>query len=195
MGRRQEALAEMERAIQLDPLSVNVNTAAAWLYYFAHQFDQAEKQAKNALELDPNFYAAHNILASVFEATAAYEASFKENEKMASLAGNEEMRSRIAALRRAYNAGGPKEMYRERLKQLQKMGSSPFLPTVTAPTHYGLAIAYAHLGENDRAFERLDQCYRERGFEMLILKNDPDLDPLRTDSRLHDLVRRVGLPQ
>ena len=195
MGRRQEALAEMERAIQLDPLSVNVNTAAGWLYYFAHQFDQAEKQAKNALELDPNFYAAHNILASVFEATAAYEASFQENEKMASLAGNEEMRSRIAALRRAYNAGGPKEMYRERLKQLQKMGSSPFLPTVTAPTHYGLAIAYAHLGENDRAFEQLDQCYRERGFEMLILKNDPDLDPLRTDSRLHDLVRRVGLPQ
>jgi TolB-like protein/Tfp pilus assembly protein PilF len=195
MGRRQEAMPEMERAIQLDPLSVNVNTAAAWLFYFARQFDRAQKQARSALELDPNFYPAHNILADVYEATNAYEAAFQENEKMASLAGNEEMRSQIAALRRAYSAGGPKEMYRERVKRLQNTSASPFLPTVTASTHYSLAIAYAHLGENDRAFEQLEQCYRQRGFEMLILKNDPDLDPLRTDSRLQALVRQVGLPQ
>ncbi len=127
MGRHQEAIAEIERAIQLDPLSVNVNTAAAVVYYFARQFDRAEKQAKNALELDPNFYSAHSWLADVYQATGAYEAAFQERDKMASLTGNQEMRSRIAALRRAYSAGGPKEMYREQVKQLQKTGGSPFL--------------------------------------------------------------------
>ena len=195
MGRNQEAVAEIERAIQLDPLSVNVNTAAAMLFYFAHQFDRAQKQARNALELDPNFYPAHSVLADVYQATNAYEAALQERERVASLAGNEEMRFRITALKRAYNAGGLKEMYREQVKWLQKTGANPFLPTVQGPAHFGLAIAYAHLGENDRAFEQLEQRYRERGFEMLTLKNNPDLDPLRSDPRFQDLVRRIGLPQ
>src|SRR5205807_5482338 len=129
MGRHEEAVAEVERAIQLDPLSVNVNTAAAVVFYFARQFDGAEKQAKNALELDPNFYPAHGWLGSVYQATKAYEAAFQEQERVASLTGNEEMRSRIAALRQAYSSGGPKEMYREQVKQLRKTSGSPFLPT------------------------------------------------------------------
>jgi serine/threonine protein kinase/tetratricopeptide (TPR) repeat protein len=195
MGRHQEAITEIERAIQLDPLSVNVNTAAAVIFYFARQFDRAEKQARNALELDPNFYSAHNWLADVYKATNAYEAAFQEQEKVASLTGDEEMRSQVAALRRAYNAGGPREMYRERLKQLQKKSASPFLPTVAGRAQWGLAIAYAHLGENDRALEQLEQCYRTREFGMLTLKTNPDLDPLRSDPRFRDLLRRVGLPQ
>jgi TolB-like protein/Tfp pilus assembly protein PilF/tRNA A-37 threonylcarbamoyl transferase component Bud32 len=195
MGRHQEALTEINNAIQLDPLSLNVNTAAAWLFYFAHQFDRADKQARNALELDPNFYPAHNILAYVYQATNAYETSFQEQEKVAALSGNDEMRSRVSALRQAYRAGGAKEMYREKVKLLQRTGTSQFLPTVAGSAHYGLAIAYGHLGENDHAFEQLEQCYRDRRFEMLILKTDPDLDPLRTDPRLQALVRRVGLPE
>jgi tetratricopeptide (TPR) repeat protein len=139
-----------------------VNTSAAVVYYFAHQFDRAEKQARNALELDPNFYPAHSWLAAVYQATNAYEAAFEEDKKVASLMGNEDMRSQIAALRRAYSAGGPKEMYRERVKQLQKTGASPFLPTEAGPAQWGLAIAYAHLGENDRAFELLE---RAAGFD------------------------------
>ena len=195
MGRHQEGIVEIERAIQLDPLSVNVNTAAAVLFYFAHQFDRAEKQAKSALELDPSFYSAHSVLADVYQATNAYEASFQEREKVASLTGNQEMLSRIAALRRTYSVGGRKEMYREQVKQLQETGPSPFLPTVVGPAKFGLAIAYAHLGENDRAFEQLQQCYAERDFGLLTLKNDPDFDALRSDPRFQDLLRRIGLPQ
>jgi serine/threonine protein kinase/thioredoxin-like negative regulator of GroEL len=201
MGRHQEAISEIERAIRLDPLSVNVNTAATTVFYFARQYDRAEKQAQNALELDPDFYPAHSWLADVYQATNSYEAAFQEREEMASLADNQEMRSRITALRRAYDIGGPTEMYRERVNQLQKTG--PFLPTVrvdrggswlAGPAQFGLAIAYAQLGENDRAFELLEQRYRDRGFEMLTLKNIPSLDPLRSDPRFQDLVRRVGLP-
>ena len=195
MGRHPEAIAEIERALQLDPMSVNVNTATAMIFYFAHQYDRAEKQAKNALELDPNFYPAHLWLESLYQATGAYERAFQEQEKVASLSGNEEMRSRIAALRRAYRAGGPKEMYRERGNQLQKTATNPFLPTEAGPAQWGLAVAYAHLGENDLAFEQLERRYRDRGFEMLTLKTNPSVDPLRTDPRLQDLVRRVGLPQ
>jgi TolB-like protein/Tfp pilus assembly protein PilF/predicted Ser/Thr protein kinase len=195
LGRHPEAIAEIERAVELDPLSVNVNTAAAVVFYFARQFDRAEKQAKNALELDPNFYSAHMWLADVYQATKAYDAALQEREKAASLTGNEEMRSHIAALRCAYSAGGPKEMYRELVRQLQKTGGNPFLPTVAGPAQFGLAIAYAQLGENDRAFALLEQRYRDRGFEMLTLKTNPDLDPLRRDPRFRDLVRRIGLPQ
>ena len=83
---------------------------------------------------------------------------------------------------------------REQVKQLRKTSGSPFLPTEEGPVQWGLAIAYAHLGENDRAFEQLERRYRDRGFEMLTLKTNPDLDPLRSDPRFQDLVRRVGLP-
>src|SRR5262249_31497159 len=143
-------------------------------------------------------------LADVYRATSAYEAAFQEQEKMASLAGSEELRLRIMALRRAYSAGGPREMYREQVKQFQKTGANPFrgeqvwshgLPAVAGPAQFGLAIAYAHLGEKDHAFEQLEQRYHDRGFEMLALKNDPDLDPLRPDPRFQDLLRRIGLPQ
>ena len=73
--------------------------------------------------------------------------------------------------------------------------ATPFLPKVAAQPHYGLAIVYPHFGENDHAFKQLEQCYRDRAFEMLVLKSDRDLDPLRSDPRFQDLVRRVGLPR
>ena len=196
MGRHPEAIAEIERALQLDQLSVNVNTATAVIFFFARQYDRAEKQLKNALELDPNFYSAHSWLAAVYRATNADEAAFEEDEKVASLTGNEEMRTQIVALRRAYRAGGPKERYREQIRQLQKAAAAnPFLPTVTGPAKWGLAVAYAHLGENDLAFEQLERCYRDREFGMLTLKTNPGLDNLRSDPRFADLLRRLGLPQ
>jgi TolB-like protein/Tfp pilus assembly protein PilF/predicted Ser/Thr protein kinase len=195
MGRHPEAIAEIERALQLDPMSVNVNTATVIIFYLARQYDRAETQAKNALELDPNFSPAHTWLASVYQAREEYEDAFQEREKVASLSSNDEMRSNIAALRRAYRAGGPKEMYREQVKQLQKTVTNPYLPTVAGPAQWGLAVAYAHLGENDLAFEQLERCYRDREFGMLTLKTNPGLDTLRPDPRFQDLVRRVGLPQ
>jgi tetratricopeptide (TPR) repeat protein len=172
-----------------------VNTATVIIFYLARQYDRAEKQAKNALELDPNFSPAHTWLASVYQARGEYEDAFQEREKVASLSGNDEMRSNIAALRRAYRAGGPKEMYREQVKQLQKTATNPYLPTVAGPAQWGLAVAYAHLGENNRAFEQLERCFRDREFGMLTLKTNPSLDTLRSDPRFQDLVRRVGLPQ
>ena len=64
---------------------------------------------------------------------------------------------------------------REKMKWLQKMGTNRFLPTVAASAHYGLAIAYGHLGDNDRAFEQLEQCYRDR----LSITATPMPEPFR----------------
>ena len=87
-------------------------------------------------------------------------------------------------------------MYREQVRQLRKaVAANPYLPTVVGPAQWGLAVAYAHLGENDLAFEQLERCYRDREFGMLTLKTNPGLDNLRSDPRFQDLLRRVGLPQ
>jgi hypothetical protein len=84
------------------------------------------------------------------------------------------------------------------LKEIELLRSSqgsPDLPAASPPDRYLLAQDYARIGDKDQAFEWLERSYRARGFEMLILKNDPQLDSLRSDRRFAELMRRVGLPQ
>jgi serine/threonine protein kinase/Tfp pilus assembly protein PilF len=195
MGRHPEAFAEIERALQLDPVSAGVNTAAAMVYRYARQFDRAEAQVQKALELDPNFLGAPKAFANIYWTTNRYELAFQQMDKLADLTKDEAYRARVAALRRAYRAGGAKAMWEEQIKLLTPSPLNPFLPTVASTPNFSLAIAYAHVGDNDRAFQQLEEGFRQRSFEMLTLKNEADLDPLRSDPRFADLLRRIGLPQ
>jgi Tetratricopeptide repeat len=196
MGRHDEAIAEVMRALELDPLSVNINTAAGVVYYFARQFDQAGEQLKKAIALDRSFYSAHTRLAQVYLQKGMYNDYLEERRISAVLSGKREDVDRIAAMAQAYEASGPKAMFLKEIELLQHFGEqSPGLPAATFSDRYLLAKTYAKIGNKDRAFECLESGYRARGFEMLVLKNDPDLDRLRSDPRFSELVRRVGLPQ
>jgi len=84
-------------------------------------------------------------------------------------------------------------MFLKEIKWLQRSGGrTPDLPAAAAD-RYLLAQAYVRLGDKDRAFECLERGYQARGFEMLVLKNDAQLDALRSDPRFQNLVRRIGL--
>ncbi len=196
MGRHNEAIAEIKRALELDPLSVNVNTAAVFVYYYARQFDLAKQQARTALEIDPTFVPAHILLANVYQVTKDFPSVFRESEKAADLLHDEERRARIIQLEQAYKKQGVRGFYKQQIELLKQRPLNNPLPQSSAgPGGYALAMAYAELGEKDHAFEMLEQRFRERGFEMLAIKNEPRLDPLRSDSRFADLLRRMSLPQ
>jgi eukaryotic-like serine/threonine-protein kinase len=195
MGRHAEAIAEIQRAIRLDPLSVNVNTAAVWVFHGARQFDRARQQAQTAIELDPNFYSAHLRLADVNEATGNWEEVFQEQEKVAELTNDAAMRARCTRIIHAYREGGRRALWEQRLRELKQLTANPFMPSASGTMAFTMAIAYTQLGDKDHAFEQLEISYRNRDFQMLLLKNAVLLDPLRSDPRFADLMRRVGLPQ
>ena len=203
MGRHQEAIAEAKRALELDPFSVNVNTAVGVVYYFARQFDRAAEQFGKAIELNPNFYSAHIRLAQVHLQNGMYSEYLRENRIAADLSGKTVDIDRVTAMARAYAHSGSKAMF---LKEIELLRSSrrnigggiadagPELPAASPADRYLLAQAYARVGDKDRAFECLERGYQARGFEMFALKNDPQLDSLRSDPRFAELVRKVGLP-
>jgi uncharacterized protein HemY len=93
----------------------------------------------------------------------------------------------MAALRRAYEAGGMPGYLRKWVEQL-KRGPAAF-NTATA-----IAGAYARLGERDLAFEWLERAYAERSRTLVNLRERVEFDNLRSDPRFNDLLRRIGLP-
>jgi len=195
MGRHQEALSATNRALQLDPLSVNTNTAAGVVYYFARDFDRAERQFKRALSLDPKFYSAHVRLAQVHLLKGRYDDYLSERQTAAALSGRPSEINRVAAMTEAYAHSGLRAMFLKELELLAHDESKPDLPAATLADRYLIAQDYAHLGDRERAFQYLEKGFRVRGFEMLVLKNDPQMDTLRSDPRFTELMRRVGLPE
>jgi len=182
LGRFDEALAESERARQLDPLSLIIATDNAYLLYTSRQYDRAIKQYRSVLDRDPGFGKAHDIgLADVQagQCSAALDDWHAQPTEDFSWYW----------VRTAYLEGrcGAPELARKalaRVLELQKQHTHD-------PT--GAAIAYLGLGDKERALDWLGRAYRERANELTKLKVDPIFDPLRGDPRFQDLLRRVGL--
>jgi eukaryotic-like serine/threonine-protein kinase len=198
MARPQEAIAEAQRALELDPLSIPVNTAVGVVYELARRYDDAERQVKRALELNPNFTSAHGWLAAIYFHKRMYPEFLKETQVTADLSGNQADQKIASAMTRAYTRGGYKAMVATQAEMeatsLHDYSESR-LTSITSASPYNIAVAYAELGDRDQAFKWLERCFHECTFDLVALKADPDLDDLRSDPRFQDLLRRVGLPQ
>ena len=185
LGRRAEAFAEMRRAQELDPLSLMINAAVAWHFYFAREYEEAVEQLQKTLELDPNFHIAHEVLGLTYTQTGRYEEAITELKKAVELSGGALVM--LAELRQVYAASGNRVAAREGLNELKERSKQSFvLP-------YHIAAIHTSLGEADEASEWLERAYRERYGGLVYINVDPRFDSLRADGRLADLVRRIGL--
>lgn len=197
MGRLDEALAEAKQAERLDPLSPSIVWNEGWVLMFARNYDRAIQQFQKALELDPNLVVANVWLGRVLEYQGKYSEAIDWYEKyFLQNAASSEERARLEAfysnLRRALRKSGSKGAYRlairMSLQNIQRSGAPPsWIDAV------GLAYFYAALAEKDKAFEWIERLYEEHALSGLKL--DPAFDPLRSDPRYGDLLRRMGLPQ
>ncbi|MEE9234358.1 MAG: tetratricopeptide repeat protein, partial [Candidatus Acidoferrales bacterium] len=185
LGRHEEAIAEIKRAQELDPLSLIISRNVATMLWRARRYDEAIEKAEKALQLDPDFAATHTVLGLAYVEKEMYEQAIAELEKAKALSGNRPSFSLAYAYARA---GKRTEALRE-LEGLLELAKREY-------TYLGgIAFVYGALGEKDRAFEWLERAYRERGHHMARLKVDPSFDSLRDDPRFQDLLRRVGLPE
>ena len=186
-GRTGEALEEVRRAQEADPLSLIIMTDTCELLIYAGRYDQAAQQAQKVLELDSNFTLAHVYLASAYGNKQMYREAMGEIQKALTLThGSAWVRVGLA---RTYSLAGQRAKAEAILQELLEDARH------RDDLEMGIALVYAALGEKDQAFAWLEKAYQNRDGSLILLKAAPFYEPLRGDPRFADLERRVGLPQ
>jgi serine/threonine protein kinase/tetratricopeptide (TPR) repeat protein len=187
MRRMGEAVSEIRRAEQLDPLSLPIITNKGWIFYLARRNDDAQETLTKALELDQDFVLAHRRLGQVYEAKRMYVEAQREYEKCLALAPTDI--ESLAALGHAYGTSGEVERAREIIVKLNEASQRHYVPA------YLIAVIHISLGEADAAFAWLERACEERYGFLAYMNVSPVFDPLRHDERLRDLAARVGLTE
>jgi serine/threonine protein kinase/TolB-like protein/Flp pilus assembly protein TadD len=182
-GRHEEAAAEMKRARELDPLSLVVNLGVGVRLYGARQYDQAIAAFKKTLELDKNYAPAHVFLGYTYAAKRMYPEAIAAYQQFIKLSGDDSSMQVFLGI--AYAKSGQRAKALAILKRLQTKKE------YVSPGE--LADLYVALGEQEQAFASLEKAYSAHDLQLQYLGVDQDLDPLRSDPRFADLMRRVGL--
>ncbi len=190
-GRHQEAITEMSRAMELDPLSPQIQSFAGVTFRWARRYDDSFLQFRKANQINPNFPLNYERLAQLDAMLGKYEDAIADETNARLLAGEErlEVLAKMNTLRRELAAKGERGYWEEQLQ----FARSPQNPPEAYVRPYGLAIIYAHLGKKDEAFESLESALAERDTQMTELAVEPQFDALRSDARFAELERRIGL--
>ena len=183
IGSGEEAIAEYKRALELDPLSLIINLNVGVGFIYVRQYDPAIAQLRKTLELDPNFALAHIFLGFAYVQKSMYNEATSEYEKALTISPGNTMV--LAYLGHSYARSGRRAEAAKLLDQLNDFSKRNYVP---APRR---AYIYIGLGEKEKAFESLEKAYEERSIGIFII--NPILDPLRSDPRFTDLLRRMNL--
>ena len=188
-GREQEALAEINRAHQLDPLSLLISVRIGNVHLWARRYDEAIAVCKRLAEENPTFAEVHSCLASAYWAKRMYLEVIRESKVYGQLYGGNKQSEFASALEQGFRSAGWKGALTKGIQIRQSQRKSGY------SSAYNIAQLYSDLGNRDQTFKWLDTAYQERDFNLIGLKTDFLLDPIRSDPRFAELVRKVGLPQ
>ena len=186
IGRKEEGLREIQHAEQLDPLSLIMINNVAEAHIDLGDLDAADNACQRMLELDANFWAAHQTLVWLRVKQGRLDDALVAAQK-----GNElsnRTNAALAQLGHVYGRLGRKEEAAAVIGDLEQMFSNK------RADGKDLAVVYAGLGEKDKAFEWLDKAYDNHSFQLTTLNIEPLLQPLHDDPRWKDLKKRIGLP-
>jgi tetratricopeptide (TPR) repeat protein len=183
MGRREEALAEIAKIDQLD-YGFSAAQAESTAYYELRDYPDLIEASRRGLLLDPNNWFQHYTLGVGYEGTGKLPEAISEYQKAIETSGGSQG---VVALAHAYSATGKKVEAEKILRDLERKLKA------TSASPYTMATIYAGLGENDKAFESLEEGYSRKSFEIPSLQFDLVLDNLRFDPRFQSLLRRMGL--
>lgn len=185
LGRQGEAIKEIKKARQLDPLALIVSVAEGRILHFARRFDDAIEQFRGILELDPNFIPAHCDLGASLAAKGMVQQALAEFETCVALSRGGPLY--VASVAEAHARLGNRDVALKILSQLQASTDQYVSPT-------SIAFIYSSLGETDHAFSWQEKAYEERDASLAWLKVAPESDALRSDPRFTDLLRRMKFP-
>jgi DNA-binding winged helix-turn-helix (wHTH) protein/tetratricopeptide (TPR) repeat protein len=184
-GRFEDSISALERAQELDPLSLPINTDLAQSLFFARRYDESEEQLRKTLEMDQNFVRACIICGGVYEQKGMYEESIAILQKAAALSEGNTLA--LSGLGHVYAVSGKEGEARRILLELKQLARQRYVSA------YNIGMVHAGLGEKKAALDWLVKAYHQRDVWLVWLKVNPRFDNLRAESRFTDLMRRVGL--
>jgi TolB-like protein/Tfp pilus assembly protein PilF len=183
IGQTEREVAVMKRAVELDPLSLIINSNLGWAYIHAGRLDKAVAQLRKTVEMDSSFYYARYALALALELKGAIPEAIAEYQKTVSIT---EDSVPLGMLGRLYAAQGRKDEAQKILQQLRQIREQHYIPA------YSLALVYLGLGDRNEALKWLEEGYRERdGFNIGPIRVDPLLTPLHGDPRFEALAEKI----
>ncbi len=186
IGRSEEALEVAKGALDLDPASPAVSHSLAVQLYLARKFDRAIEQAHDTLEMDANFAISYAVLGEVYLSKGMYQEGLSALEKYSALSRSGA--ASLALLGYSHARLGERKESLQVIEALKAASKQSFVPALF------VALVYAGLEDKDQAFTWLEKAYGERFNRLAYLKVEALWDPLRSDPRFADLLRRVGIP-
>jgi TolB-like protein/Tfp pilus assembly protein PilF/predicted Ser/Thr protein kinase len=188
LRRTSEAIQEIQKALELDPLSLIINTAAGNVYLYAGREDKALEQAEKVLDMDSTFGFAHLILTEVNERRRKYDESVEEGLKGYSFAGFLSQHE-VTSLRETYASSGRIGFLRRWLEIMQSKAKQGEV------LNYGIASVYARLDETEKAIHYLEKAYEERDYDLNNLLVDDVFDKMRSDPQFIEIMKKMGFPE
>ena len=185
-GRLNEAIAEMQRAIDLDPLYAVNNTYLGTLLFFAGRYDEAESQLRKTLEISPDFAEAYGMLFRVYLDQHKLNQARAALERCHAITGQQDPDLKEAQLAAAE---GRTATARRIVSEFERVSEREYSSAIM------LACVYATLGEREPTFRALHRAFQDRDGALVYLRTFAVFDKFRTDPRYEALVRGMNLPR
>jgi TolB-like protein len=187
IGKHDQAIEEIRKAQELDPLSPLFMVAASLVFCGARRFDKAKEEALRAIEIDPNFGAGHWCLAWAYEFSGQKDEAIEyylKGELWSEFIDQNEERK----LRKVFQSSGWRGFWEQHVSFLKKRRTKEYIPASA------IAHDYLRLGEKEEALRWLEKAYQNHDVDLTSLNSEPIYDILRDDQRFQDLMKRVGFP-
>ncbi len=185
-NRLEQALEENSRTLALDPVSPLFNTERAEIYYNGRQYDSAIAQSRRVIDQYPTYPLAYIWLGSAYREKRMYKEALEQFLQGVKFSGNRP--AMLALYGHALAVSGDAAGARKVLADLQHLAQSRYVSSLY------VAGIYTGLGEKNTALDWLEKAYKERNDRLVYLNVDPMADPLRSEPRFRDLMKRLHLP-
>jgi tetratricopeptide (TPR) repeat protein len=189
--RFEQAMTECRRALRLDPLSLLVNFHVGWIYLLADRSDDALRQVQKLIEIEPKFFGGYHLMGAVYVTKGMYEEGLEALQKSLALGSIQISLSDLGA---TYGLLGKKDEALGMLNELLEVRKQRYVSA------FNIARVYSGLGEVDQTLEWLENAVEERNGGLVFLNAEMKVgtggvwgERVRTDPRLTNLVKRVGL--
>ena len=187
MGRTDDSVEQINKARELDPLSISINFSLGWRFYMARQYDRAIQQLRNTLEMDPSYELPHLVLGLSYAQKGDFGLAVPELRRAVELShGTPLMRSALAnAYARSGNSAEAERILSDLISDSKRQYVSP----------YYFALVYVGLGQPNKALDWLEKAFADRSNGLVFLKVDPALDDLRSNPRFVALQQKLNFPR
>lgn len=185
MGRFPEALGEIRRTQQVDPIAPVSFSSMGWIYIRSHLPDRAMAECQRSLDLDGKYVRGHLCIGEASEEKNEMTKAAEQFLIGKELSGLEP--AQLGELRQGLQQSGYAGYFRVRLRQLNEKAKKSYV------SPYDFADLTLRVGDREGAIQWLQAAYAERSPYLVFLQIEPRMDPLRNDPRFQDLIQRIGL--